>query len=222
MKYLTLDEQKQLTKTVWSTKHAERDATIIELFLNSGLRVSEMAGLLVGDVRNKQRLFVRPEIAKRKQRKTPDGKPRTNSRTVPLNVATQDMLHVWLSMKLGTLHESIEDGAPLFITRLGAALPKRSIENIVEKWMIRAGITTMRNGKVVALYSVHALRHTYAMRARERGVDLETIQDCLGHATLASTGVYVKTTDAKKDEMARRVGMSYSRASRLNKMREAI
>ncbi len=222
MKYLTIDEQKQLVKTVREVKGAERDAVMIDFLLNTGLRVSELAGLLVGDVRNKQRLFVRPEIAKRKQRKNPEGKPRTNSRTVPLNVNTQDMLHIWISLKLGTLHESIEDSAPLFITRLGGAMPKRSIQNIIEKWMIRAGITTMRKGKVAALYSVHALRHTYAMRARERGVDIETIQDNLGHASLSSTGVYVRTSDAKKEEMARLVGMSYSRAAKINKMRTAI
>ena len=222
MKYLTIDEQKRLVAPVKEVKGAERDHVIIELLLNTGLRVSELAGLLIGDVRNKQRLFVRPELAKRKQRLKPEGKPRANSRTIPLNVSTQDMLHVWISVKLGKLHEDIADSAPLFVTRLGGALPKRSIQNIIEKWMIRAGLTTMRKGKTIALYSVHALRHTYAMRARERGVDIETIQDNLGHASLASTGVYVRTTDAKKEEMARLVGISHSRAMRTNKMREAI
>ena len=204
MKYLSLSEQQQLIKTVWEIKGADRDAVIIELILNTGLRVSELAGLLISDVRNKDELFVRPEIAKRK-----------HSRTITLSVITQDMLFVWISRKLGILHENIDDAAPLFVSRLGAPLTKRAVQLVVEKWMIKAGIRN--RGRLV-----HALRHTYAMRARERGVDIETIQEMLGHTSLASTGVYVKTTHAKKEEMARLVSISASRAARINKMKAVI
>lgn len=219
MKYLTLDEQKQLTKTVWGAKHAERDATIIELFLNSGLRVSEMAGLLVGDVRNKQRLFVRPEIAKRRQRSTPEGKPRPNSRFVPLHVKAQDLIHTWIRMKLER-RESIEDSAPLFVSRLGEPLTKRALQGMVEKWMVKAGLVS---GTGEALFSVHSLRHTFAIQFLERNGQstkaLRSLQKILGHASLSSTGVYLEATDKEMAETMHMMSLSNSRAER---MRAAI
>lgn len=216
MKYLSLDEQKILLRTVREAKGAERDAVIIELILNTGLRVSETAGLVVGDVRNKQRLFVRPEIAKRKQRKTPDGKPRVNSRFVPLHVKVQDLMHTWIRTKLGKLHESIEDAAPLFVTRSGEAMTKRAIENVVQKWMIKAGLIT---GTENALFTVHSLRHTFAIRFLERNGHstkaLRALQKILGHATLASTGVYLEATDAEMAETMHMMSVSHSRAERM-------
>jgi len=218
MKSLTSTEQKQLINTIKRTKDSERDLVIIELLLNTGLRASELAGLAVGDVRGKLRLFVRPELAKRKQRKTPDGKPRVNSRTVSLNVRIQDILHMWLAHKMANLHESIEDSAPLFVTRLGGQLTKRSLQLIVEKWMVRSGLTTMKDGEVKALFSTHSLRHTYAQKAADRNgtmKQMKALQKSLGHATIATVGVYFDAREQDMDDLAESVSMSPTRAKRL-------
>jgi len=206
MKYLTLEEQKRLVKTVKETKGGERDYIIIETLLNTGLRAGELVSLSVGDIRNKLRLYVQPALAKR-----------NSGGFIPLNVKIQDTLRTWIKMKLTILHESIEDAAPLFITRLGAPLTKRALQLIVEKWMIRAGLTTMKGGQVVALYSTHSLRHSFAKRMQERGVPLTTIQKILRHSSLASTGVYTEASDIEMDEAAQILVISESRAEALRK-----
>lgn len=208
MKYLTQSEQTQLIKTIKSMQGTERDFAIVELFLNSGLRVSEMAGLVIADVTNKQRLFVRPETAKR-------GK----GRFVPLHVKAQDLIHTCIRLKLER-RESIADEAPLFVSRLGEALTKRSIQNLVERWMTKAGLVC---GTGKALFSVHSLRHTFAVRFLERNGHstkaLRSLQKILGHSSLASTGVYLEATDTEMAETMHMMSLSNSRAERL---REAI
>jgi site-specific recombinase XerD len=185
LKYLSLNEQKLLMKTICEIKgkKAERDLVIVELILNTGLRVSEVVGLTVGDVRNKEKLYVRPEIAKG-----------SKGRFIPLNKHIQDVLRRFMKLKVSSLRESVNDEASLFISRKKNPLFKRSLQNVIEFWMLKAGLTTTRDGRVVPLYSVHSLRHTFAKRMRERGIPLEAIQKLLGHSSLASTGIYAEAT----------------------------
>lgn len=185
MKYLTEKEEKTLLKTVREIKgfKAERDAVIIEFVLSSGLRAAELVGLNVGDVRNKEKLHVRKEIAKMKK-----------ERFVPICADSQRLGKRFIGGKMAH-KESIRDDAPLFISRNGERLSKRSLQDLVEGWMVRAGLNAS-TGK--ALYSVHSLRHTCFKRMQERGVALTTIQKIAGHASLASTGIY---TEATWDEM---------------------
>ena len=219
MKYLSSEEQKAYINTVWEVKGAERDYVIMETFLNTGLRVSELAGLIVGDVRNKQRLWVRPEIAKRMRRVKPEGKPREKGRFVPIHVWQQDLFHKWIAMKLDR-RESIEDSAPLFASKRGTAFTKRSLEYMVEKWVKKAGLVA---GDGSALFTVHSLRHTFAIRFLERNGQttkaLRSLQKILGHESLASTGVYLEATDKEMAETMHMMSISHTRAERL---REAI
>lgn len=188
MKYLTEKEEKALLKTVREIKgqKAARDLVMIELLLATGLRAQELVGLNVGDVRGKEKLHVRKEIAKG-----------SKERFIPVCVDAQKMLKSFVKDKL-SWGESIRDDAPLFVSRLEQRISKRSLQEAIEGWMIRAGLTTTEAGKVVALYSVHSLRHTCLKRMQERGVAMTTIQKIAGHATLASTGIY---TEATWDEM---------------------
>jgi integrase/recombinase XerD len=185
LKYLSLNEQKLLIKTIREIKgrKAERDLVIVELILNTGLRVSEVVGLTVGDIRNKEKLYIRPETSKF-----------CRGRFIPLNKHIQDVLRHFLKLKLSLLKESINDEGPLFISKKRNSLSKRALQNIVEYWMLKAGLTTTKGGKIVPLYSVHSLRHTFAKRMRERGITLEAIQKLLGHSSLASTGIYAEAT----------------------------
>jgi len=188
MKYLTDKEEKALLRTVKEIKgkKAERDRVIIELLLGTGLRAAELVGLNVGDLRGKEKLHVRPEIAKR-------GK----ARFIPVSADLQRTLKGLFRDKL-SWKESIRDDAPLFVSRNGGRLSKRSLQDLVEGWLVRAGLTTTKGGEVVALYSAHSLRHSCFKRMQERGVALTTIQKIAGHASLASTGIY---TEATWDEM---------------------
>lgn len=205
MKYLTQDEQKALLRAVKETKGAERDYVIIETLLNTGLRASEFCAVNVGDVRNKGRLYVQPDVMK-------NGR----GRFVPLNVRVQDMLRKWMGHKMAVLHESIEDGAPLFVTKGGRRLTRQDLtQSIVEKWMVRAGLVTTKDGLAVALYSAHSLRHTCFKRMRERGVSLEVIQKIAGHKSLASTGVYTEATEQEIDEAVHVLSIGQERAERM-------
>jgi site-specific recombinase XerD len=205
MKYLSLEEQKQLLKTVKETKGAERDHVIVEILLHTGLRVSELVAVNVGDVRNKSRLYVQPEAMK-------NGR----GRFVPLNVWIQDTLRKWIAHKMSVLHEGIEDTAPLFVTKGGRRLTRQDLtQSVIEKWMLRAGLTTTRAGAIAALYSSHSLRHTCFKRMRERGVSLEVIQKIAGHKSLASTGIYTEASDQEVNEAVHVLSLSPTRAMRL-------
>lgn len=184
MKYLSEKEEKTLLRTVREIKgkKAERDRIILELLVGTGLRAAELVGLNVGDLRNKEKLYVRPEIAK-------GGK----GRFIPVSVDLQRLLKGYFRDKL-QWKESIRDDAPLFVSRNGDRLSKRSLQELVEGWVIRSGLTTTKGGAVVALYSAHSLRHSCFKRMLERGVKLPTIQKIAGHATLASTGIYTEST----------------------------
>ena len=181
MKYLTEREEKTLLKTVRSIKgnKAERDAVIIQFLLATGLRAAELVGLNVGDVRGKEKLQVRAEIAKR-----------SKEAFIPIPVDEQKLIKRFIAAKLQQ-KESIRDDAPLFVSRLGERLAKRSLQLLVEEWMVKSGLVSSTGQ---ALYSVHSLRHTCLKRMQERGVALTTIQKIARHASLASTGIYTEAT----------------------------
>ena len=205
MKHLTLEEQSLLVKAPKETKGAERDYVIIEMLLNTAFRATEFCMLNVGDVRNKSRVYIQPINAKR-------GK----GRFVPLNVRMQDILRKWIAHKMSVLGESIEDTAPLFVTKSGRRITRQDLtQSIVQKWCRKAGLMTTKNGKIVPLYSAHSLRHTCLKRMRERKIEPEVVQKIAGHKSLASTGVYTEATDQEIDEAAHVLSISYTRAKRI-------
>lgn len=194
-KFLSESEQKQIMRAVNEVRgsdsalgrQAERDYVIIATGLYAGLRRAELAGLNVGDVRNKERLWVRPEIAKGKK-----------GRTVPIKKDSPNLQGIYrqfMKAKLGHRKENINDDAPLFVSRLGERLTPRSFNNIVELWMIRAGLFTMIDGKPVASYIVHSLRHAFGKRLDERNIQPQRIAALMGHTSLDSTRVYTEPTD---------------------------
>lgn len=182
MKYLTELEEKRLLKSVGEIKgqRAERDHMILFLSFNTGLRVSEIVGLNVADVRGRDRLFVRPETTKR-----------ARPRIIPLSKKLQSAIKNFIKLKL-TWREGIQDDAFLFRSKKGNRLSKRSLQDLFEFWCKRADLTRIDKGKEKALYSVHSMRHSFAKRLLQRGYSLQHVQKLLGHSTLASTGVYVE------------------------------
>ena len=78
----------------------------------------------------------------------------------------------------------------MFLSKKGKRLSRRAMERVVEKRVNQAGLEEN--------HTIHSLRHTFAMNLRKKGVDTEVIQKLLGHASLASTGIY---TQASREEL---------------------
>lgn len=187
MKYLSEKEEKQLLRTVKEVKgrKAGRDSMILLLGFNTGLRLSEIIGLNVGDVRGKEKLYVRPETTKAtKCYKDADGntKKKPVGRYIPLSKKLQAAIREFMKYKL-TWREGIQDDSPLFISKKGERLSRRAIQEVFAYWRDRAGLDG---------YTIHSMRHSFGKRLVQRGIELATVQKLLGHASLGSTGVYIE------------------------------
>lgn len=181
MKYLLETEERVLLKALRDSKSALRDQIIIELVLHTGLRVQELRLLNVGDVFNgltlRSHMTVRAETAKR-----------CKAREIFLNTHLKKQLKSFLNYKRASL-EALDPKAPLFVSRKKARMGQRTLQDMAEKWFLKAGLA---NSQGQAKYSFHTLRHTFAMKLRRRGVSLERIQKLLGHSSLQATGIYLE------------------------------
>ena len=163
-RYLSLDESIQLLESIDGDNKA-RDYCILMLFLNCGLRISELAGLNLADVRGEQLRVL--------------GKG-NKERIVFLNAACQQAIADWIAER-GT-SASIDPNA-LFISRKHARLTTDGIHYMVKQRLKKAGLDA-------SLYSSHKLRHTAATLMLQNGVDVRTLQEVLGHEHLNTTQIY--------------------------------
>ena len=200
--HLTIDEMTRLLETPdLAQPLGRRDRAILELFYASGLRLSELVGLDVGDL-NLTRRLVRV-LGK-------GGK----ERIVPFNTSTAAAIRRYL-----TDRESLRAGAPapsrqatgrrdpvdpLFLNYRGRRLTPRSIHRLVRRYMASC---SARFG-----ISPHALRHSFATHLLERGADLRTIQELLGHARLSTTQRYTHVNAAHLQGVYRK---AHPRATRV-------
>ena len=170
-RYLTLAESIQLLEAV-SGPNEVRDYCILTLFLNCGLRVGELVGLNVQDIREDTIRVL--------------GKG-NKERQLYLNQACQEALQAYLSVRPDPKEEPRHKNA-LFVSRNKTRLTTRSVENIVQKAATKAGLDPK--------YSPHKLRHTAATLMLNNGVDLRTLQDVLGHENLGTTQIYTHISDS--------------------------
>ena len=169
-RYLTELEYKRLLEAV---RHEPRDAAVIELLLQTGIRLSELSGLKVTDVHLPARLSRNPDGAGAVHVL---GKGR-RERTVTLNWKACKALRAYLAVRAQDT-----DDPSLFLTKFGLGIGPRSIEFLVSKYLREAGI----HGA-----SVHSLRHTFGTQSVKRGTKLRIVQEVLGHASLETTSIYV-------------------------------
>ena len=138
---------------------------------NCGLRVGELVGLNIQDVRDDTIRVL--------------GKG-NKERQLYLNDACLEALSAYLAQRLEP-KENPRHRDALFVSRNRTRLTTRSVENIVQQAVIQAGLDPQ--------YSPHKLRHTAATLMLNNGVDIRTLQDVLGHENLGTTQIYTHVSD---------------------------
>jgi integrase/recombinase XerC len=145
-----------------------RDVAILEVLYASGIRVSELCGLDVGDV----------DWSRRVLRVLGKG---AKERVVPIGIPAVQALERWLDDARSTLVSSAS-GAALFLGARSGRIDPRTVRRVVHELLSHVpGAPDL---------GPHGLRHSAATHLLEGGADLRTVQELLGHATLTSTQIY--------------------------------
>ena len=182
-KVLSLEESIRLLDAVEEDKDSPyriRDFAILTLFLNCGMRVSELVGITLGEV----------DSELRSMRVTGKG---NKERIVYLNDACREALSAYLSERRGPKYASVKDRA-VFLSRLEQRISVKTVQAMVYKYLGRAGLNAKH-------YSVHKLRHTAATLMYQTGnVDVRVLKDILGHEQLNTTQIYTHVSNRSMEE----------------------
>lgn len=172
-KFLTLEQSRKLLESI-DTAYFERDYSMITLFLNCGVRLSELVGLNITDL-------LLDECQMRVLGKG------NKERMVFLNEACMSALIQYLEVRKNMSSE-ITDKA-LFLSKRHTRISKRRVQQIVENSLSAAGLSGLG-------YSAHKLRHTAATLMYQYGnVDALTLKEVLGHASTSTTEIYTHLTN---------------------------
>ncbi|MCE5266505.1 MAG: tyrosine recombinase XerC [Planctomycetaceae bacterium] len=160
-----------------------RDRAILETTYSAGLRVSEVVGLNDGDLDFDAGLLrVR-------------GKGR-RERLAPIGSYAAKALRRWLRVRRLHGQEKPSPAAPVFVNRFGRRLTTRSVARMLEKYL--------RSTSLDRRTSPHSLRHSFATHLLDRGADIRSVQELLGHKSLATTQIYTHvSTTAIRDAYRR-------------------
>lgn len=163
-KYLTLQQSQKLLDVV-DGKYKIRDECILTLFLNCGLRLSELVGININDINDERILKVCGKGNK--------------EREIYLNDACMEAIEAYKKVRPT---EGVKDKKALFISRNHNRISNKTVQYLVYKYLNAIGLEG---------YSVHKLRHTAAtLMYQEGGVDIRVLQDILGHENLGTTQIY--------------------------------
>lgn len=184
-KYLSLDESIKLLESVdKQSKTKERDYCIITLFLNCGMRLSELVGINFNDISD--------DLTKL----TVTGKG-SKMRTIYLNEACRDALTTYLKIRAQKAMEkgkTILDKNAVFLSGKNRRISNKTVQWLIKKQLAESGL----EGKG---YSVHKLRHTAATLMYNSGnVDVRVLKDILGHEQLNTTQIYTHVSDKKLED----------------------
>jgi tyrosine recombinase XerC len=166
-RYLSEEDMQRLLELPIKSadKGSLRDAALLELLYSSGIRVDEARQLNVEDVDlwgGIVRVF---------------GKG-GRERLVPLGQTAQKTIHSYIESRPASLRHA----APLFLNNHGLRLSDRGARHIVSKWVVQAALRQK--------ISPHAFRHSFATHLLDRGCDLRSVQEMLGHRNLSTTQIY--------------------------------
>ncbi|MBL4930913.1 tyrosine recombinase XerC [Clostridium paridis] len=173
--YLTLDQSLTLLDSMDRTyKYYTRDHCMITLFLNCGLRVSELCSINISKLKGDTLNII--------------GKG-NKERTVYLTPAALKSIDDYMKDRVKLKTKTLDGEDALFISSYGTRITKRSVEKIVKKYTQDAGLTD-------AKYTPHKLRHTAATLMYKHGnVDIRSLQDILGHENISTTQIYTHVDD---------------------------
>ncbi len=174
-KFLSLEESHLLLETVKKEggENTKRDYAIITLFLNCGMRVSELVGISL------------PDLSQDLTNLVVTGKG-NKQRMVYLNESCRMALSEYLSLRKGMM---CKDEKALFVSRNHRRLSVKTCQWLVYKYLELAGLGQKN-------YSVHKLRHTAATLMYSTGkVDVRVLKDILGHEQLNTTQIYTHVSD---------------------------
>ena len=172
-KYLTLEQSAALLKAV-SGPNEKRDYAILMIFLNCGIRRSELVGLNLNDVYEDRIRVV--------------GKG-NKERIVYFSTACRKAIDNYLAERTQIV---LSDNRALFGSRDSNRISVSAVHRLVKKALLQAGLDPEQ-------YSAHKLRHTAATMMLSGGVDVKTVQEVLGHENLNTTQIYthIESTELK-------------------------
>lgn len=175
-KYLSYEDSKKLLEASMdeNDENKERDYAIITLFLNCGLRLSELVGINIKDIDFSE------------YRLTVIGKG-NKERTIYLNKACINAIKAYLKVRPKDgikLDDKKKSQQALFLSKRKERISNRTVQYIVDKELRKAGLDTTK-------YSTHKLRHTAATLMYQYGnVDIRALQELLGHESISTTEIY--------------------------------
>lgn len=153
-----------------------RDRAILETLYSSGLRVGELVALDVRDVD-----FIGEVIKARGKGK--------KERLAPIGRAASQAIEEYLLRRRRDLRFVEVEPEALFLNRFGRRLSQRSVARLLRKYLLTAGLP--------ADASAHTLRHSFATHLLDRGADLRSVQELLGHTSLQTTQIYTHVTTSR-------------------------
>ncbi len=178
-RYLTLEQSLRLLEAV-DGEFAIRDYAIITLFLNCGMRLSELVSINMHDMQEKS-IFIRGKGNK--------------ERKVYLNDACVSAINDYLKVRP---HDGVIDRDALFLSKRKTRISNNMVYKMVKKNMERAGIDPDK-------YSPHKLRHTAATLMYVHGdVDVRALQEILGHEQLSTTQIYTHVDEKQLHDAVNR------------------
>ncbi len=174
--FLSLEQSIELLNAVEGPDQ-ERDRCMLTLFLNCGMRLSELVGINISDViRNNNTLRILGKGNK--------------ERIVYLNQACLDAIDSYLAVRP---KDGVIDRNALFLSSRKQRISPKTVQFIVKKYLAKIGLDGPG-------YSVHKLRHTAAtLMYRYGDVDIRVLQDILGHENLGTTEIYTHTSDRQME-----------------------
>lgn len=179
--YLTLKECEKLLKTILTNKNdffRKRDYAIVILFLNCGLRLSELSSIDLSKIKDDTLTVV--------------GKG-NKERTIYLNQACVNAIKDYLTVR----PKDATDTEALFLSMRKNRMSNRAIQHMIDRYLDKAGFDT-------SIYSTHKLRHTAATLMYKYGnVDIRALQEILGHENVSTTQIYTHIDDERLREAVR-------------------
>lgn len=177
--YLTLKECKKLLNTILKNKNKvfrKRDYAIVILFLNCGLRLSELSSINLNKIKDETLEDTLTVIGKGNK-----------ERTIYLNESCIAAIKDYINIR----PKDVLDDQALFLSMRKQRMSNRAIQHMIDKYLKQAGFDT-------TIYSTHKLRHTAATLMYKHGnVDIRALQEILGHESVATTQMYTHIDDEK-------------------------